>query len=188
MTIQFFSAGMDETGDGIDLHWEVQADEPFRGFNLYRRTGGESYTTRLNRNGLLLPDRRRFKDKSIVAGFRYEYVLGLVSDDGTETVSVSSAITTPAGRTQLFQNTPNPFNPRTAIGFTLDRPARARLEIYDAAGRFVRTLIDNNLPAGYNRVEWDGRNNSGFSVGSGVYVYRLQAGGRTFSRKMVLLQ
>ena len=186
--IQSFYATLNGTGDGVLLGWRVVADEPLRGFNVYRRNAGEPLNTRLNRSGCLEPGRRQFMDNTTVAGREYQYTVGLVKNDGTEIVSRTVTVSVPAGRSELFQNSPNPFNPGTTIGFTLDRPMRVTLEIFDAAGRRIKTLIDHTMPAGYNRVGWNGRNNAGNQVGSGIYMYRLKAGGRVFSRKMTLVE
>src|SRR6185503_10415859 len=92
----------------------------------------------------------------------------------------------PAGR--LLQNRPNPFNPRTTIGFDLTRNGHVSLVVYDIQGRFVARLLDGVATAGRNLVSWDGRDERGRSVSSGVYVYRLEAGELRASRRMVLLK
>ncbi len=91
-------------------------------------------------------------------------------------------------RFDLSQNQPNPFNPRTAIRFSLDRPAAARVVIYDVQGREVRRLVDEARPAGAYTVIWDGRDAAGRPVASGIYLYRLDAAGRSLTKKMILLQ
>ena len=86
----------------------------------------------------------------------------------------------------LSQNTPNPFNPSTAIAFTLSRPEVVRLSVYDALGRTITNLASGNYSAGSHSVRWDGRDGRGNAVSSGVYLYRLEAGGKTEARKMLL--
>ena len=86
----------------------------------------------------------------------------------------------------LSQNTPNPFNPSTAIAFTLSRSERVHLTVYDALGRTVAVLAAGNFSAGSHSVRWDGRDTQGNAVSSGVYLYRLEAGGKTETRKMLL--
>jgi hypothetical protein len=89
--------------------------------------------------------------------------------------------------TRLAQNSPNPFNPSTTIRFSLAAAGKARLIVYDVRGRRVATLLDRALPAGEARVAWNGRNDAGVSVGSGVYFYQLStASGPDETRKMVL--
>jgi hypothetical protein len=93
------------------------------------------------------------------------------------------------GPTRLFPNTPNPFNPSTTIAFELGREAHARLDVYDARGALVRTLVDGKQPAGVRRVSWDGSDADNQALASGVYFYRLTVDGRTIAtRKMVLLK
>ena len=88
----------------------------------------------------------------------------------------------------LGQCYPNPFNPSTAIRFTLAEAARARLSIYDVSGRLVRRLVDEQRGAGTHNEIWDGTDGTGRGAASGVYFYRLEAGPFTQTRKMVLLR
>ncbi len=98
-----------------------------------------------------------------------------------------SGKTTPA-QFELYHNYPNPFNPTTTIKFTLPRAAKVRLEIFNILGQRVRTLVNGKLPAGVRQVQWDGRNDAGQAMASGVYIYRLRAGNHIQSRKMLLLR
>ena len=88
----------------------------------------------------------------------------------------------------LYQNYPNPFNPGTTITFDISHHSLITLHVYDITGRKVRTLINGRLPAGSHEVLWDGRDDTGQWVASGVYIYRLQAGKFSQSRKMLLLR
>ncbi len=91
-------------------------------------------------------------------------------------------------RFAIQQNFPNPFNPSTTIRYTLAAPVPVELHIYDAVGRKVRTLIDRKQQPGSYAVKWDGRDESGRVVPSGVYVYRIKAGRFRKSAKMLLLR
>ena len=88
----------------------------------------------------------------------------------------------------LTQNQPNPFNPLTWLRYTLPRRSRATLSVYSASGRLVRTLVDEELPPGIHVAKWDGKDDSGEEVASGVYFARLEADGRSAAQKMVLLK
>jgi hypothetical protein len=95
--------------------------------------------------------------------------------------------------TSAPQNYPNPFNPETWIPFKLAESANVNIEIYDAMGRIVRTLDLGNLPGGYyldksKAAYWDGRNEFGESVTSGLYFYKLTAGSFSAMRRMVILK
>lgn len=87
----------------------------------------------------------------------------------------------------LHQNYPNPFNPTTAIAYELPASAAVTLAIYDILGQQVRTLVRQVQVDGSHTAVWDGTDDRGESVGAGVYVYRLQVGTATLSRKLLLL-
>jgi len=88
-----------------------------------------------------------------------------------------------------LENHPNPFNPSTMIRYSLPEAAAVTLRVYDVQGRLVRTLASNlSKPAGVHEIEWNGADNAGRPVPSGVYFYRLNAGGETLTRKAVLLK
>ncbi|CUT03947.1 T9SS type A sorting domain-containing protein, partial [Candidatus Kryptobacter tengchongensis] len=84
---------------------------------------------------------------------------------------------------RLYQNYPNPFNPSTFIKFDLPREAKVKLSVYDVMGRLVRVLVDEQMQAGRYRVEFRGD-----GLASGVYFYRLEAGGFVSVKKMVLVK
>ncbi len=89
---------------------------------------------------------------------------------------------------RLEQNAPNPFNPRTEITFSLPASGRVDLSVFDVAGRMVKNLAAGNMDAGEHRVIWDGRDEQGEPVGSGVYFYRLATEEGTQSKRMVLIK
>ncbi len=88
----------------------------------------------------------------------------------------------------LNQNYPNPFNPTTTISFALPEMVRARLAIFDLEGKLVRTLVDEILSEGVKHAIWDGKDARGNPASSGVYFYRLKAGDKVLTKKMVLLK
>lgn len=88
----------------------------------------------------------------------------------------------------LSQNYPNPFNPSTVISYELPANTRTTLTIYNVLGQEVRTLVDGPETVGAKSVTWDGRDNHGRQVVSGVYLYRLQAGSYVQARKMILMK
>jgi len=101
-------------------------------------------------------------------------------------VDVSSGPRAP--RAQLFDAAPNPFNPHTAIRFTLSHPTRVRLLVFNVSGAPVRSLADRMMPAGEYRVTWDGTNDHGRELASGAYFYRLEADGDVQAKKLILLR
>ena len=88
----------------------------------------------------------------------------------------------------LAQNYPNPFNPATTIAFSLKAAGPVSLRIYDPAGRLIRTLVDGSRTAGNHEVSWNGLDDAGRQVTSGVYFYSLAAGDFVKTRKMILLR
>jgi glucose/arabinose dehydrogenase len=88
----------------------------------------------------------------------------------------------------LYTNHPNPFNNSTMINYQLAMNTKATLRIYNALGQEVRTLVNGHQTTGSHEVTWDGRDNFGRTVASGVYLYRLEAGGQVKTRKLVLLK
>jgi len=90
--------------------------------------------------------------------------------------------------TRLYQNHPNPFNPRTSIKFSLAADGPTKLIIYDVNGRSIRTLVDQSLKAGTHEEVWDGTDDAGHTVTSGVYWSQLQVGSYSSNKKMVVLK
>jgi hypothetical protein len=87
----------------------------------------------------------------------------------------------------LFQNHPNPFNPETEIGFKLPTNSPVKINIYNVAGRLVKTY-QGHYSSGYNSISWDGTDMSGRDVASGVYFYRMEAQGFSDQKRMVLMR
>jgi hypothetical protein len=88
----------------------------------------------------------------------------------------------------LAQNYPNPFNPQTTIAFAIKDRGAVSVKVYNVAGQLVRTLVNEDRTAGAHTVVWDGRNDSGSPVSSGVYFYKLVASDFSQTKKMVLLK
>jgi len=86
----------------------------------------------------------------------------------------------------LYGNFPNPFNPSTRISFALPEPSTVKLTIYDVRGRVVRRLSNEHFEAGRHEVPWDGKNDAGDDVSSGIYFYEFEGGGEKHGSKMVL--
>ena len=113
----------------------------------------------------------------------------LASADGRdmEVTYVAKGATLPANFT-LHQNYPNPFNPETRIDFDLPSSSRVSLTVYNMLGEQVSVLINDVLPAGTHSIVWDGRDDRGHAVASGVYLYRIESDLGQSTRKMMLLK
>ncbi len=98
-----------------------------------------------------------------------------------EEVPIPQAVT-------LRQNYPNPFNPNTTIEFSLPKQQKVKLTIYNIRGQVVKTLANGVCEKGIHKVLWEGKNSFGKPVATGVYFYRLEAGGKCFTHKMLMLK
>ena len=88
----------------------------------------------------------------------------------------------------LGQNFPNPFNSETAIRFALEARGEVELVIYNLSGQRVAVLVDDERAAGRYELRWDGRDDQGRSLATGVYLYRLRVGTQVETRKLLLLR
>jgi hypothetical protein len=172
----------------VVLSWEVFSDEKVLGFKIYRSSAGEPAAQEITANGLIPAHERTHTDQTASSGQTYQYTLVVVGADGSELRSQTATVKTGTYTLTLYQNSPNPFNPTTTMSFTLPELVSVTLSIYDVEGRRVRTLVEETMKEGYHERIWDGTDANGTSVGSGVYFYRIRAGNRTITKKMVLLK
>jgi hypothetical protein len=89
---------------------------------------------------------------------------------------------------ELAQNYPNPFNPETNISYGLPEDADVTLKVYNVLGQEIRTLVSSQQTAGYYTVTWNGTNDFGEMVSTGVYIYRITAGTNAVSKRMILVK
>ena len=88
-----------------------------------------------------------------------------------------------------IKNSPtNPFNPGTTIEFSLPSDSYITLNIYDITGRLVNTLVNGSMETGYHTVTWNGIDSEGRIVSAGLYIYSLQTGNKSMTKKMVLMK
>ena len=132
-----------------------------------------------------------------VGGFLKVYDVGAlhIEEDRRWDIDLSSATTAVEDvaiarpdRYVLEQNFPNPFNPSTIIRYQLSEPTEVELRIFNIMGQEVRRLVEDHQSAGIYSVHWNGRDNRGRPLATGVYLYRLQAGAQTETRKLLLLR
>ena len=88
----------------------------------------------------------------------------------------------------LHQNYPNPFNPATVIKYEIPTQGRVAITIFDILGREIIKLVDVVQGPGYNTISWDGKNDSGLTVGAGLYFYQLQTPTYVHTKKMLLIR
>lgn len=118
--------------------------------------------------------------------FDLDAVVAVNSREG-EPSRVTNHITQPLDFT-LNQNYPNPFNPTTTIEFSLAKTANVKINIYNLQGQRIRTLVQQKYSAGQFSVQWDGRNDQGKAVASGIYLYKMETNAFSTARTMILLK
>ena len=120
----------------------------------------------------------------------------VTAEDGSTSQTYTVTVTRGAGKqlasqpdqSQLYQNTPNPFNSQTVISYFLQQSGLARLEIFALNGQRVAVLSEGSQPAGHYRFHWNGRDDAGRALASGIYLYRLMTTEGVLTRKLTLLQ
>lgn len=172
---------------GVTLAWRIGSADELMGFNIYRSTQKLEGFMRINE--VLIPAGQDFEylDRDVRPGREYWYRLGVVDRDG-EFFSVTITVQTPPGELRLFQNHPNPFNPSTTISFYLPKPEHTVLTIYNVHGQQVLKLVDETRSFGLHEIVWDGRDDRGNQTSSGVYFYRLMAGKKSSTKKLMILK
>jgi hypothetical protein len=189
--------------EGIKVEWTVMSEINHAGYNLYRSDSQDGNYVRLNAtligfdpmSSVLEEKHYEFIDANAAATSFYK--LEDISLDGqsewhgpiqaTVTSGVESPIEVPT-EFDLAQNYPNPFNPTTTISYALPVRSNMTLNVYDVQGRLVSTLINGVQAAGSHHVTWNGLNNAGELVPSGLYMYRMTAGDFTKTGRMTLLK
>jgi hypothetical protein len=170
------------------LNWSTATETNNLGFEIQRRSASPDYNWAnigfLEGNGTTIKHQNySFIDKDLSSG-KYQYRLKQTDLDGSFKYSkvIEADINVP-GIFLLSQNYPNPFNPSTSIYYSLSNDGMVTLKVYDVLGEEVLTLVNQNQKAGAHSVNFNGIN-----LPSGVYVYRLQSGIYSSSKKMILLR
>jgi len=161
-----FASGI-EVGSGAILQLDVQFDNILTNPSIIMTMPGVA-SGDVNANPLV----------SIFHGFG-QFTGGLLSIDEGSTLPAEFS---------LHPNFPNPFNPATRIIYDLAEASDVRLEIYDLMGRNIKTLVNQTQGKGRHFISWNGDDHTGNQVGAGVYLYRLHAGNKIFTRKMILMK
>jgi len=178
-------------GDAV-VSWETNFEEGVSGFRVVRSEEETGLYTNVTREMIAAQGgpagaRYEYRDTGIRPNRTYWYKLVEVTPDGDASqfgpYSVSFKVTN-----SLEQNVPNPFNPVTTIKYSIAKDIDVSLVVYDVAGRRVRTLVDDHQRADVYKITWDGMNDQGQRVASGMYFYKFAAGKFVQTRKMMLLK
>jgi hypothetical protein len=190
-----FAAAYYRTVDGQELIFEESDSQGFGTFLVKDKETGSVWD--LEGNAISGPlASKGTKLEQIPAYNAFWFAWGTFWDN-PEIADIEAIITSvdtnpnsdPPQEFALLQNFPNPFNPNTRIAYDLPENTVVTLKIYNLLGKEVRTLVNKeSQPAGRQTVLWDGRNNSGQLVSSGMFIYRIEAGSISQTRKMVMLK
>jgi hypothetical protein len=192
--------------DMIVISWKPNTESDLSYYTIYRDTVTGFIPEPSNIKGEVSRDSSVFRDYDFIMGQTYYYRISAWDSTGHESeFSDELAVqATDVGEYteeenlppvfQLFQNYPNPFNSSTVIWYYLPdvgyQPAEVEITVYNLLGKVVRTLVKARQYPGEHKVLWDGKDDSGEEVGSGIYFYRLKVSGLQLvkPRKMVLLR
>jgi len=173
----------------VVLSWQIPVDnvvDEILGFMIYR-------------NAVLLStitsETLSYADITVVEGETYTYGVSTVYINGvsmptyaTPEPSSDTDETVVSTKSRLLGNYPNPFNPVTTISFELSTAGNVRIEIFNIRGQKIRTITDKNYSEGSHKALWNGDDDTGRSVASGIYFYQMQTDSIVSSKKMVLMK
>jgi hypothetical protein len=171
----------------VQLNWKPDETEEVEGYNVYRND--EKINDELI-GGLSFIDTMTEGES-----FFMYYVTAVKGIEESEPSNFVEVIVTgielsgelPAV-TKLGNNYPNPFNPETTINYSLKDNAAIKLEVFDIKGRMIKKLVDGRQNAGVYSVIWNGIDENGHQVSSGIYFYRITAGSYRATKKMILMK
>jgi len=167
------NVGIFQQGTGITYPLSIAASATK---NLYQATEGLDVSMVIDHEGIL-----RYRGGGVVIAEIKSMIDNLIGATAIQNHQSPEKFT-------LHQNYPNPFNPSTVISFELSRIEKVSLKVYDNQGRFIRSLLNNTMHTGKHEISWDGRNNQGETVSTGVYYYILQTAGFNQTKKMTLIR
>ncbi len=171
---------------GVRLTWQPVDDRPVTGWLVERWADGRAVPVA----GPLPAGARECLDAGASPGPGASWRLTALHPYGRRTAlgpyAGEGGTTAPADWSLACS--PNPAPGAAAVAFAVPRAGPVRLRVFDAAGRRVRTLWEGEASAGSGRLLWDGRDDAGRVAADGVYFCRLEAGGRTFTRKLLLVR
>ncbi len=175
----------------IELKWGTSSETNNYGFEIERSIDGTNFEMIdfIKGNGTTSEESNyTYIDNSDIAG-DYYYRIRQVDFDGTFEYSPVIRISMGAPHEfGLAQNYPNPFNPSTTISYQLPKSANVNIAVYNIQGIKIKTLVNESKSAGNYKAVWNGTNDSGIHVASGVYIYKITADNFTDIKKMIYVR
>lgn len=174
---------------GITIFWETAYEYLSLGYNLWRKGSQKDKFVLINPMLIRGASPYCYLDRDVEPGQVYQYRLESVSDTGQRTWLNTISATAPVPETfALHQNYPNPVTFETIIRYQLPRRCAVRLYVYNILGKAVRTLVTTEQEKGFYNIVWDGRDDSGAEVGSGIYFYSILTNNFHETRKTMVVR
>ncbi|MBN2013364.1 T9SS type A sorting domain-containing protein [candidate division KSB1 bacterium] len=179
-------------GQAVSLRWATASETNNLRFEIQRKLVDTDVWQSLGfvkGNGTTTATHEYRFDDSLVDPGSYEYRLKQIDTNGSFEYSnaIRIEITAPE-KWQLAQNYPNPFNTMTRIDYQMPVADFITIRIYNLLGREIRTLVQQRQTAGFHSVVWDGKDDNGSVMPSGIYIYQLKSRASTLSQKLMLLE
>jgi|GEM_PF-551625 len=194
--VELASFSVESVAGRVLISWSTMSESENLGFHIYKSTTPKGDRIRVNETlikGAINSETRndyKYEERVTEPDQEYYYWLADVATDGTMEYHGPQRIVTKAAPKSygLDTNFPNPFNPTTAITFKVKEAGNVSLNVYNLRGQRIRSLVNASREAGEYTVTWDGKNENGESVTSGMYFYVLQVNGFRATKKMTLLK
>jgi lysophospholipase L1-like esterase len=176
---------------GVKLEWQTAEEINTAGFNLLKSMKKDGTYEQVN-SEMIAPNSDKvyqYIDSEVENGKSYYYKLEDIDKNGSRVQHDPILVTIKIpDQYELMQNYPNPFNPSTQISFQLPKNIHATLKIYNVMGQEIRTLVDNVKVTGFHTILWDGQDDNGQRVPSGIYFYCLRTKDFKETKRMLLVR
>ena len=173
----------------VIVEWKLSSIGENAVFSVLRSEAGNNGIVEMDMTGLRAEGLSySIVDTEAVPGKTYTYQVKVTDEKDVKILFETEPLSIPEMKLTLLQNHPNPFNPSTTIRYYMPERGAVTLSIFDVTGRLVKRLVDEHQERGPHSITWEGLNDEGAGVASGIYFYRMTVGKETISRKMVLLK
>jgi len=182
---------------GISIEWRTESESNSAGFHIWKSVGNDDQYSRIttevipSHGNSTAANEYSYLDREVEEGVMYWYKVEEESNDGSSQlfgpISVMGIHAIPT-EFKLSKNFPNPFNPETRFEYQLAEDSEVRISVYSLLGQKVTDLVSEHQEAGYYDSNWDGRNQFGNRVASGIYILHMQAGDFRDMQKMMIIR